>query len=95
MIESFAEEIAHAICRGIRREGDVAIGEQQDIPRGRLGSPLGRVVLPEPPRGKLLHMKHPEPFVPGAQTFGDLAGAIVGAVVDEDHFVVVIAEREQ
>ena len=40
-------------------------------------------------------MKHGEPVVCGTEAIGDLPGAIVGAVVDEDDFEVVVMEGEE
>ena len=95
MIESLAEEVPDAVRNSVRCEGHVAVGEQQDFPRGRFRSTLGRVILAELTGRQLLHMEHLEPFVLGAQTFSNLPGAVVGPVVYEDHFVVVVAESEQ
>ena len=95
MIEPLAEKVAHAVGGGIGREGHVAVGEEQDFAGGRVRSALGRVAFSEPAGGECRHVVHGEPVVLGAQAFGDLPGAIAGAVVDEDDFEVVVVEGEE
>ena len=95
MIEALAHEVSHTEKDGVRREADVAIGEEQKLPHRPVRTPLGGVVLPEPAAGKLLHVDHREPVVLDRQSCGDLARAVLGAVVHEENLEVRVSEGEQ
>ena len=95
MIETLTEKVAHAPGGGIGFEGYVAVGEEKDVACGRVRSALDRVAFSEPAGGEFRHVEHGEPVVLGTEAIGDLTGAIVGAVVDEDDFEVVVPEGEE
>ena len=95
MVEALAHEVPHAERDGVRSEADVAISEEQKLPRRRVRTPLGGVVLAEPAVRQLLHVDHREPGVLAGQPLGDLAGAVLGAVVHEQDLEVRVAEGEQ
>ncbi len=95
MIESLLDEVSHAAGRGIVGKGHVGVGEEQDFASGCVRTALGCVRLSEPPRREFVDVQHREPRVSVAQAFGDLPGAVGGAVVDVDDLVVRVAQGEQ
>ena len=95
MVEPFPDEMPHAERRGIGGEDHVGVGEEQDFAGRRGRAAIGRMRLSEPSGRHLIDVQHLEPLVLGAQAFGDLAGAVGGAVVDHHDLVVRVAEGEE
>ena len=95
VIKSFPGEVTHAARRGVGIEDYIGVGEEQDFAVGSVGAALGRVGLAEPSRREFVDVQHLEARVAGAEAFGDLRGAVGGAVVDEDDLVVRVAQVEE
>ena len=85
----------HAARGPVGGEDHVGVGEEQDFAGGRVSAALGRVGLAEPAGREFVDVQHLQARVSGAQPLGDLAGAVGGAVVDEDDLVVGVAKGEE
>jgi hypothetical protein len=68
----------------IGREHHVGVGEQDPLAARALGAARERVRLPQPPVGQRVDAHHAHPRVAGRGPAGDVAGAVGGAVVDDD-----------
>ena len=98
MVGGFSFGISQGSGQHVRAEEHIGIGKQQPVAGRLIGCAPHGVHLPQPTRRQFGDVNHFQPaagFGSGRDSIHDFAGAVGGAIVDRDDFVVVVIEGQQ